>query len=128
MILDEALLMVATITHVNTFWPRFDRKVTTMQRVKQILLESTWFSNLWIGQSIWKYLEFYLYFFALWNIMGGFEELLNFSVCGSASTGQEWVKNQHGARSDWGFTKSNTAVWLNLWKNAADMNVIKWRW
>ena len=44
------------------------------------------------------------------NIMGGFEELLNFSVCGFASTGQEWVKNQHGARSDWGFTKSNTAV------------------
>ena len=67
-------------------------------------------------------------YFALWNIMGGFEELLNFSVCGFASTGQEWVKNQHGVGSDWGFTKSNTAVWLNLWKNAADMNVIKWRW
>ena len=44
------------------------------------------------------------------NIMGGFEELLNFSVCGFASTGQEWVKNQHGVGSDWGFTKSNTAV------------------
>lgn len=43
------------------------------------------------------------------NIMGGFEALLNFSVCGFASTGQEWVKNQHGVGSDWGFTKSNTA-------------------
>ena len=30
MILDEALLMVATITHINTFWPRFNRKVTTV--------------------------------------------------------------------------------------------------
>ena len=44
------------------------------------------------------------------NIMGGFEELLNFSVCGFASTGQEWVKNQQEVGSDWGFTKSNTAV------------------
>ena len=37
-------------------------------------------------------------------IMGG----LKFSVCGFASFGQEWVKNQHGVGSDWGFTKSNT--------------------
>ena len=60
----------------------------------------------------------------------GFKQFLKLSslVCGFASTGQEWVKNQHGVGSDWGFTKSNTAVWLNLWKNAADMNVIKWRW
>ena len=36
--------------------------------------------------------------------MGG----LKFSVCGFASFGQEWVKNQHGVGSDWGFTKSNT--------------------
>ena len=33
------------------------------------------------------------------NIMGGFEELLNFSVCGFASTGQEWVKSQHRVSS-----------------------------
>ena len=39
MILDEALLMVATITHVNTFWPRFNRKVTT---VDDWILEFVW--------------------------------------------------------------------------------------
>ena len=30
MILDEALLMVATVTHISTFLPRFVRKVTTV--------------------------------------------------------------------------------------------------
>ena len=46
----------------------------------------------------------------LGGFLSFFEVQHYYSVCGSSSNGQEWVKNQHGARSDWGFTKSNTAV------------------
>ena len=82
MTFDEALLMVVTITHINTFWPRFDRKVTTVRDRLWSILQSTFWKSLIIlnlepeeqgcGNTfglcytpfIWKFRVSYLW---LWN-------------------------------------------------------------